>query len=211
MGSWRRGSSSTGRAVHSGPAYRLVLPSEASPPVPLSLTGEGGRRRRVVLKRRPPIGKTGIKTSPLARQGEGTGGEASKGRRHRSTAAPWTRLPTSVDLLHIDRLAAATGADAEEADHSRVVAVAEVPQVADKVVVLAAVAADDGAPAAVVEPADDRNQVAVVAVVAVVVRILAIGVAVAVVVVAVVVAAVDVIHAGHPERRAADRAVLDAA
>jgi ATP-binding cassette subfamily B protein len=68
-----------------------VLPFEASPPVPLSLTGEGGRLRGSVageggdLLARPAVDRP---PSPVRERG--TGGEASEGRSPRSSGIPIT-------------------------------------------------------------------------------------------------------------------------
>src|SRR6185295_9624522 len=58
-----------------------VLPFEASPPVPLSLTGEGGRFTASLAERRPPFSTRPLRRRPPSPVRErGTGGEASKGR-----------------------------------------------------------------------------------------------------------------------------------
>jgi hypothetical protein len=51
------------------------MPSEASPPVPLSLTGEGERMRRDLAEVEATFFRqSGYDGSPLARQGEGDRG-----------------------------------------------------------------------------------------------------------------------------------------
>jgi hypothetical protein len=57
------------------------MPFEASPPVPLSLTGEGGRLRRDLAEVEAAFfGHQVVKGPPSPVRERGTGGEASKGR-----------------------------------------------------------------------------------------------------------------------------------
>ncbi len=69
----------------SGGAVFVLQPvaREASPPVPLSLTGEGGRFRTGLADRRHQLGNTFRRRPPSPVRERGTGGEVSEGRSAR--------------------------------------------------------------------------------------------------------------------------------